>query len=332
MAAAVVVRAFRQGAAVSLLEQALSDEGGHGRGQQSSAAGGAAASFVCVGDAIDTDEQEGFLRGHGTQVIDGRLVATVCGVVERVNKLVYVKTLNSRYSAEQGDVVVGRVAEISGKAWRVDLNSRQEAKLLLSAVHLPGSVQRRRNAEDELNMRSFFREGDLISAEVQSVHADGSVALHTRSAKYGKLRHGQLVVVPPALVKRQKQHFHTLEALGVQLIMGCNGLVWVAPLLGGGAGSGAQDADAGEEDAEQTAAQAAAAPAVSKTQLEVVCRLANSIRTLARLYMPVYPAAVLATYEVALDGGVELRDMLEPDFLAAVVQQEAQRRSRTMEE
>ena len=24
--------------------------------------------------------QEGFLRGHGTQVVDGRLVATLCGV------------------------------------------------------------------------------------------------------------------------------------------------------------------------------------------------------------------------------------------------------------
>eukprot|EP00955_Chlamydomonas_euryale_P079049 363239-Chlamydomonas_euryale.AAC.18 len=58
-----------------------------------------------------------------------------------------------RYVAEQGDVIVGRVSEISGKRWKVDLRSRQEAALLLSAVDLPGGVQRRRNAEDELNMR-----------------------------------------------------------------------------------------------------------------------------------------------------------------------------------
>lgn len=51
-------------------------------------------------------------RGHGTLVRDDTLVATVCGVVERVNKLITVKTLHRRYGAEVGDVVVGRVTEV----------------------------------------------------------------------------------------------------------------------------------------------------------------------------------------------------------------------------
>lgn len=55
-------------------------------------------------------------------------------------------------------------------------------------MHLPGGAQRRRNAEDELAMRSVFREGDVISAEVQSVYHDGGVHLHTRSLKFGKVR------------------------------------------------------------------------------------------------------------------------------------------------
>jgi hypothetical protein len=51
-------------------------------------------------------------RGHGTQVVEDSLVATVSGVVEKVNRLVTVRTLHSRYSAEVGDVVVGRVVEV----------------------------------------------------------------------------------------------------------------------------------------------------------------------------------------------------------------------------
>ncbi|GIL70270.1 hypothetical protein Vretimale_3419 [Volvox reticuliferus] len=316
MSAAVRVRPHQPGADIALIECGL---GVHDAPLST--------TFVCVGDEISTEGEEGFLRGHGTQVVDGKLVATVCGVVERVNKLIYVKTLNSRYNAEQGDVVVGRVAEISGKAWRVDLKSRQESKLLLSAVHLPGGVQRRRNAEDELNMRSFFREGELISAEIQSVHGDGSVALHTRSAKYGKLTYGQLVEVPPNLIKRQKQHFHTLEALGVELIIGCNGLVWAAPLR---ADRVAAEIGMDPSDAASEATVAALPP--NKAQLEVVCRMANAVRVLTRLYMPVYPASIMAVYEAAMDDNVELRDMLEPDFLAAVVRQEAQRRSSAMQE
>lgn len=36
------------------------------------------------------------LRGHGTYAVDGKLYASLAGVVERVNKLIYVKPLKSR--------------------------------------------------------------------------------------------------------------------------------------------------------------------------------------------------------------------------------------------
>lgn len=58
---------------------------------------------------------------------------------------------------------------------------------MLSSVNLSGGVQRRRTFEDQLNMRSLFKEDDLISAEVHSVFADGSLSLHARSLKYGKV-------------------------------------------------------------------------------------------------------------------------------------------------
>lgn len=53
--------------------------------------------------------------------------------------------------------------QISGKRWKIDLQAKQESHLMLSAVSLPGSVQRRRTAEDELQMRSIFKERDLVS-------------------------------------------------------------------------------------------------------------------------------------------------------------------------
>jgi len=66
-----------------------------------------------------------------------------------------------------------------------------------------------------------------LQAEVQSFFSDGGVALHTRSAKYGRLSRGQLVCVPPVLIKRLKQHFCTLAAHQVDIVLGCNGWVWV---------------------------------------------------------------------------------------------------------
>jgi len=76
---------------------------------------------------------------------------------------------------------------------------------MLSSVNLPGGVQvisrqtdvidvltlfrsqRRKLESDELQMRTFFEEGDLLVAEVQAFFSDGAMSLHTRSLKYGKV-------------------------------------------------------------------------------------------------------------------------------------------------
>ena len=57
--------------------------------------------------------------------------------------------------------------------------------------------QRRKLESDELQMRTFFEEGDLLVAEVQAFFADGSMSLHTRSLKYGK------VVADPSVDNRE---------------------------------------------------------------------------------------------------------------------------------
>lgn len=74
-------------------------------------------------------------------MVEGLLSATVAGVVQRVNKLVAVSPLRSRYVAELGDVVVGRVSEVAMKRWKVDIAAQQDSVLQLSAVNLPGGIQ-----------------------------------------------------------------------------------------------------------------------------------------------------------------------------------------------
>ncbi|KAJ3115236.1 Exosome complex component RRP4 [Nowakowskiella sp. JEL0407] len=181
--------------------------------------------IVSPGQTISNDSA--FMRGHGTYDENSELVASVAGVIERVNKLVVVKPLRSRYIGEIGDVVVGRVTELSMKIWKVDINARHEAVLLLSSINLPGGVQRRRSESDELQMREYFQEGHLLSAEIQNFVGDGVASLHTRNIKYGKLRNGSLVVVPSALIKRSKSHFASLPC-GVDVVLGLNGYIWVS--------------------------------------------------------------------------------------------------------
>ncbi len=73
---------------------------------------GAGFLIKTPGELITSDA--GYLKGHGTYVDDGCMYASVAGVVERVNKLISVRPLNSRYVGEVGDVVIGRITELRG--------------------------------------------------------------------------------------------------------------------------------------------------------------------------------------------------------------------------
>lgn len=79
-----------------------------------------------------------FHSGHGTYVKDDQIRASVAGVTEKVNKLISVKPLKSRYVGEIGDVVVARVTEVQQKRWKVHTNSRLDSILFLASVNLPG--------------------------------------------------------------------------------------------------------------------------------------------------------------------------------------------------
>lgn len=66
----------------------------------------------------------------------------------------------------------------------------------------------------------------LFYAEVQLVHQDGQLTLHTRNLNYGKLGQGNLVQVNSRLIKHQKVHFVSLPC-GISIILGLNGNIWV---------------------------------------------------------------------------------------------------------
>ena len=194
-----------------------------------------ADDIVLPGDPIDAPPSS--LFGRGTSTSAGGLSATLAGVVTHVNALVSVTPLASRYSGEVGDVVVGRVTEVGHKRWAVDLGGRTAAHLLLSAVNLAGGLQRRRTYDDALAMREVLGEGDLVACEVQSVRSDGAPLLQARSARFGQLGGGALVRVPCGSVVRSPSHFVTLDC-GVDVILGMNGVVFIAEAVGGGSRPG----------------------------------------------------------------------------------------------
>ncbi|KAM7506695.1 hypothetical protein LguiA_017148 [Lonicera macranthoides] len=287
---------------------------------------------VTVADTIPVNYEDGVLKGHGTAELDGEVVATVCGVVERVNKLVYVRTLRARYKPETGDIIVGRVIEVAPKRWRLEINFSQDAVLMLSSMNLPDGIQRRRTALDELNMRSIFEENDVVCAEVRGFQHDGSLHLQARSQKYGKLERGQLLSVPPYLVKRRKQHLHHLEQYGIDLIIGCNGFIWV--------GEHVEPKDDTVEDRVTKFEKQQNSKSQSSMSLEEqeqtytppeirqnICRTANVVRVLSTLGFNVTVDVIMETVKLSSSMNVDIHEMLGAEFCVLVAEREAERRS-----
>lgn len=135
-----------------------------------------------------------------------------------------VNPLRNKYIPQIGDIVVGRVQEISNKKWRVDIKASSYAYLSLNSTYIP--EQRKKNEEDEFNMRKIMQEGDLIVAEVHSVNNDKTYNLHTRNPKYGRLEPGSLVEASHRQIKRQKHHMITIGRAGI--ILGNNGNIYIS--------------------------------------------------------------------------------------------------------
>ncbi|KAF9522421.1 exosome complex exonuclease rrp4 [Crepidotus variabilis] len=266
-------------------------------------------NLTCPGESLTSSQS--FMRGHGTYVDNEEVVASVAGTIQRVNKLISVKAIRSRYSPEVGDLVVGRITEVQPRRWKVDANSRQDAVLMLSSVNLPGGVQRRKLESDELQMRGFFEEGDLLVAEVQAFFADGAMSLHTRSLRYGKLRNGQLVVVPPILVRRLKSHFISLPC-NVDLILGLNGYIWVSKHV--------KEIDQeGEQGFDAEAVYSNINDEIDIPTRSAISRVTSIIHILRAHFIPLTDTLLLETYEWTIEHENHTTDLLQQDFGEAMV-------------
>ncbi|KAI1778193.1 hypothetical protein F4818DRAFT_289119 [Hypoxylon cercidicola] len=202
-------------------------------------------SIVTPGEVITEDPQ--WMRGHGTYTTTNppAIISSVAGTLAKTNKLLSVRPLRARYTPEIGDLVVGRIVEVQAKRWRVDVGASLLAQLPLSAVNLPGGIQRRRTETDELQIRTFFSEGDLLVAEVQQLYGDGGAVLHTRSLRFGKLRNGVFMAVSGTgggggVVRAKRQTFvldvgraaggggGTDDSEKVDVVLGVNGYIWIS--------------------------------------------------------------------------------------------------------
>ncbi|KAI6768331.1 hypothetical protein HG530_006340 [Fusarium avenaceum] len=260
------------------------------------------------GSVITSNPQ--WMRGHGTYVPQGSsaITSSLAGTLTKTNKLLSVRPLRARYTPEIGDLVVGRIVEVQAKRWRVDVAASQLAILQISAINLPGGILRKRTETDELQIRSFFAEGDLVVAEVQQLHQDGAASLHTRSLKYGKLRNGVFVAVTGTGggggVVRSKRQVWTMDAANsggkVDVLLGVNGYIWVSKHIEGDTAAEAAGINRMEESVSNKVYSSQNDP-MEVTTMREIARIRSVILALVENGLKVDEDTVTRGYSEAVD-------------------------------
>ncbi|KAJ3511237.1 hypothetical protein NLJ89_g4216 [Agrocybe chaxingu] len=231
------------------------------------------SKLTCPGEYLTSSQA--FMRGHGTYVDNEEVIASVAGTVERVNKLVTVRGIRSRYNPEVGDLVVGRITEVPS---------------VFPGIETSSGVDLATGTASEMESRR---------------------KLETGRCPHAVLRNGQLVVVPPILVRRLKSHFISLPC-GVDLILGLNGYIWVSKHV-------KQNEQEGEEGFDAEAVYSNVNDNIDVSTRTAISRVTNIVRILASHFVPLTDALLLEAYEWTVEHEAEATSTLQEDFGDALV-------------
>ena len=176
--------------------------------------------IVIPGETIISGED--YLPGEGTEKRGQDIVAIRYGLAEESSSLVKVIALSGIYQPRRGNVVIGKVENITFNGWVVDINSPTGAFLPLAEV--PRFV-----SKDE--MSEVLDIGDMLVAKILGVNGRG-IDLTIKMRGLGKIEEGMIIKVNsnkvPRIIGKEGSMINIVKnETGCNITVGQNGLIWI---------------------------------------------------------------------------------------------------------
>jgi len=175
--------------------------------------------IVVPGDMLGEDPK---LAGIGTYVQDGRVYSANYGLVDRRSNIKVIP-LSGRYIPARGDLVIGKVVDMTFSNWFADINAPYEG--MLHNSEFPERV-------DPANMSKYLHVGELIIARVADVDPTMKVELTMRDENLRILKQGRVIDIShvkiPRVIGRNGSMISMLKKdLNVSIFVGQNGRIWL---------------------------------------------------------------------------------------------------------
>lgn len=177
--------------------------------------------IVIPGEVIFKGED--YLPGEGTEKKGNEIVAIRFGLAEESKNLVKVIPLSGVYQPRRGNVVIGKVENVTFNGWVIDINTAENA--FLSLMEIPRYV-------DKDDLRSVMDIGDMAVAKIYSINKRG-IDLTLKLKGLGKLDKGIIIQVNPNKVPRVIGREGSMislikEETNCRITVGQNGLIWIS--------------------------------------------------------------------------------------------------------
>ena len=176
--------------------------------------------IVIPGEVIVSGED--YLPGEGTEKKGKEIIALRFGLAEEQNKLVKIIPLSGVYQPRKGNVVIGKVENITFNGWVIDIDTAEHAFLPLTEV--PRYVNKN-NLEEVMDI------GDLAVVKIWGMNKRG-IDLSIQSRGLGRIEEGMVIKVNPNKVPRIIGKEGSMIKLikdetGCNITVGQNGYIWV---------------------------------------------------------------------------------------------------------
>ncbi|MFH1585686.1 MAG: exosome complex RNA-binding protein Rrp4 [archaeon] len=163
-----------------------------------------------------------FLPGEGTEKRGSDIVALRYGLAEESNKLVRVIPLSGVYKPRRGNIVIGKVTNLTFNGWVIDIGTAETAFLPLTEV--PRYVNK--DALDEV-----MDIGDMTVAKIWNINKRG-IDLSIRSRGLGNIDEGIIVKINsnkvPRIIGKEGSMINLIkDETGCNITVGQNGYVWI---------------------------------------------------------------------------------------------------------
>jgi len=176
--------------------------------------------IVIPGEVIVSGDE--FLPGEGTEKRNKDIVAIRYGLAEDQNKLVKVIPLSGVYEPRRGNIIIGRVENVTFNGWIIDIGSAMSA--FLSVAEIPRYVNKN-------DMAEIMDISDIVVAKVWSVKRKG-IDLSLKSRGLGKVEEGMIIKINSKKVPRVIGKEGSMVSLiknetNCNITVGQNGFIWI---------------------------------------------------------------------------------------------------------